>query len=752
MIKKAAAAFAAFAMLTNTAFASILGSEAVSQKSYGISDGTVLHENKFMSDQKGVGLQSEYYAEYIPNTATVPVVVTGEAVFGKRTAAEAAAYMQENGMRPMLGINASYFSLKTGVPMGHVISGGRVVSKDTTTLQGIGFLEDGSAFIAPLSIGVTVSTIHGDVGVDNVNKHNGAALACISMFTPDFGVQTENEAEVLSLVLDVPQDLTIGSEFEAKVKAKSVHTGGIPIGDNEIVLTVNTVGSYEYHYNLMNALNEGDTITISCSAGGDERWGKAVEGLASVGETLISGGTVYTEFTKGAAPRTAVGITAEGKVIFYVIDGRQSGHSYGVQLKTLAARMAELGCVDAINLDGGGSSSVSGVYPGADSIEVLNSPSDGALRKVTNFIFLKNNNERTNLLGSIYTMPQQEKYLTGTTVALESTGIDTAYYKTDAGAVEYSVEGESIVDANSLTLIGNGTVRLTSKSGEVETVSENYVYDNPDSITLIANGNEVKSLTLADGAAVSLAAEAYVGSNKLISDKSCFSFSVGEEFGSIENDVFTARSNRTVSGVLTVTAGKKSVEIPVTVVNDNYVFSDTTEHWARDMIRYMAERGAVNGYETDGGKIFMPDNSITRGEFAVMLAGYLSLDTTAYENDEKVFDDEIPAWALGSINAMYSLGFVSGKQSDNGLFFAPADKITRAEAAAIIGRTLPFLTDEADVGFTDAAKIPDWASTFVARLVSAGIISGYEDNTLRPQNAVTRAEAVTMLYKVSGIK
>lgn len=750
MNKRFMAALMSVMLLHQAAFASVLGSETVSQKQYDISDGTMLYENKIMSDQSGVGLQSEYYALYTPNDDTVPVVVNGKSVFGKKTAAQAAEYMTENGMRPMLGINAAYFSLQTGVTMGHIISGGRVVSKDTTTLQGIGFNADGTGFIAPLAIKVNVSTEHGDVGVDNVNKHNGAALACITLFTPDFSAQSENEAEVVSVVLETEEDLKIGSEFEAKVKSRTQHIGGVELKEGEMVLTVNVNGSYDYHRNLMNALNEGDTIKISCIAEGDERWLNAEEAIASVGETLISAGEINDSLPKGAAPRTAVGITGEGKIVFYVIDGRQKGISYGVQLKTLAKRMAELGCVDAINLDGGGSTSISGVYPGADEIAVLNSPSDGRLRGVANFIFLKNNNPRTDIIKSIYTTPNQEKYLSGTSDVLSSVGVDTAYYKTELENVEYTTDGESVIDGNNVTFVGNGTVKITSKSGDIETVSEHYVYDTPD-IKVYMDKKEVPAITIPDGMTVGLSAKAFSGSAELIADNSLFGFTVEGDIGTFENGVFTAKADITTEGSITVTAGKSTKVIPVTVTNDKYIFGDTIKHWARDMIKLLADKNVISGYETEEGLLFKPDNSISRAEFAVMLARFMEIDTKAYENDELAFDDELPSWAKGSINALYSLGFVSGKPTENGIEFAPSDKITRSEAAAIIGRTLPHLTEEAELVFEDTDSIPSWARSYVAVLFRSGIISGGDDNTFMPDRDVTRAESATMLYKITQI-
>lgn len=751
MKRKITAAVIAAIMLPHAALASILGSVPISLYSYEISDGTTLYENKFMSDQNGVGQQSEYYAEYTPNSDTVPVVITGESIYGKRNAAQAAEYMKNNGMRPMVGINASYFSLKTGVPMGHVISEGRVMSKDSSTLQSIGFAADGTAFIAPLAINTTLKTENGDAEIANVNKYNVATLPGISMYNSDFGPQTRNNVESLTVILDVKEgELSIGKSITAEVCDKFVYTGGLAIEEGKIMLSINIDGNYEYHYNILNALNVGDVVSIACSAEGDERWNNVTNGLGSEGETLIKDGVVGSGFASGAAPRTAVGITANGNVLFYVIDGRQTGHSYGVQLKTLAARLSELGCVDAINLDGGGSTSISGVYPGADEIAVINSPSDGSLRQVTNFIFLKNVNERSGVLKSIYVTPQQQKYLSGTSASLSAAGIDTAYYSMDAGEVAYSVSGESTVEGNVVTFNGNGTVEVTAASGDVSTVSKHYVYDMPDEIVVMSNNSRISELTLQNGSTAALSAEAYVGYNKLISGSGSFKYTVEGNIGSVSADgVFSAQADRTTSGSIIVTGGRKSVTIPVKVVNDDYIFHDITSHWAKEMIRDMARAGVVSGYENSNGLAFLPDNNITRAEFAVMLAGYLKLDLTAYENAGTVFDDEVPAWAKNAAAAMYELGYISGVQDGNRLLFAANNKLTRAEAAAMIGRTQPMLTDEAELTFSDTASIPAWAKTFTARLVKAGVLSGYEDKTVRPMNNVTRAEAVTLLYKVS---
>ncbi len=84
-------------------------------------------------------------------------------------------------------------------------------------------------------------------------------------------------------------------------------------------------------------------------------------------------------------PRTAAGVSADGRtLILAVVDGRQKGYSVGVTLPELADLMIELGAANAVNLDGGGSSSF--IYHSTDGAEITNRPSDGHWRPVGNHL------------------------------------------------------------------------------------------------------------------------------------------------------------------------------------------------------------------------------------------------------------------------------------------------------------------------------------------------------------------------------
>ena len=85
-------------------------------------------------------------------------------------------------------------------------------------------------------------------------------------------------------------------------------------------------------------------------------------------------------------PRSAVGLTADGRLILATVDGRETGVSLGVRLPELAELMLSRGAVQAINLDGGGSSALVIRRAGATSLALVTKPSDGAERAVTNSI------------------------------------------------------------------------------------------------------------------------------------------------------------------------------------------------------------------------------------------------------------------------------------------------------------------------------------------------------------------------------
>jgi exopolysaccharide biosynthesis protein len=100
---------------------------------------------------------------------------------------------------------------------------------------------------------------------------------------------------------------------------------------------------------------------------------------------LVKNGAAVPGKTKARHPRTAVGLDASGrKLIILVADGRRPGVSIGLSNDETAAEMLRLGCYQAINLDGGGSTVMAVRDAASGQMKILNTPSDGHERAVAN--------------------------------------------------------------------------------------------------------------------------------------------------------------------------------------------------------------------------------------------------------------------------------------------------------------------------------------------------------------------------------
>ena len=110
------------------------------------------------------------------------------------------------------------------------------------------------------------------------------------------------------------------------------------------------------------------------------------EAVGGFGAVLIRDGEIAVSknenYTNSRASRTASGITADGKVVMMVLDGRQEPFSAGGSMEEIAQIMLEAGCVEAVNLDGGGSTTYLSKPEGADNLQLVNRPSDGFARSV----------------------------------------------------------------------------------------------------------------------------------------------------------------------------------------------------------------------------------------------------------------------------------------------------------------------------------------------------------------------------------
>lgn len=196
--------------------------------------------------------------------------------------------------------------------------------------------------------------------------------------------------------------------------------------------------------------------------------GNVREAVAGFGDIFENGHAHSGLDNTTRASRTAIGIKADGTVVMLMVDGRQAPYSVGMTMAEVAASMEALGCVEAVNLDGGGSSTFATQREGESEnntsagLTLRCRPSDGYERKVSNTIMVLSNAQPTGTFDHAVLTPNNEVYTPGSTVQFKAAGVDAAGGRADipAGAAWTVLSGSGRIDAD-------GAYTATDDCGEV---------------------------------------------------------------------------------------------------------------------------------------------------------------------------------------------------------------------------------------------------------------------------------------------
>ncbi|MDF2626695.1 MAG: hypothetical protein K0R39_526 [Symbiobacteriaceae bacterium] len=208
----------------------------------------------------------------------------------------------------------------------------------------------------------------------------------------------------------------------------------------------------------------------------------------------------------------------------------------------------------------------------------------------------------------------------------------------------------------------------------------------------------------------------------------------------------------TLTGAVMGTAGNMGLTASKFVVDRVDSFSDVAPtHWARPYVEVMHHVGVVNGR---GAGTFAPDQSVTRAEFAKMLALTLGREPSGASAAPAFADVPADFWGKAYIEALAESGLIRGEEVDGKVYFRPDRTITRAEAATILGRVLGAY-DTGDSGvmpFADAKEVPAWAAPAVAMMAEMGWIKGFPDGKYYPGSTLKRDQAARVLANFLGMQ
>lgn len=236
----------------------------------------------------------------------------------------------------IVAVNGAFFKPQTGCPLGTLMIDGKMYTGPIHNRVAMGFFENGYA-MGRVELDACVKKGLDTIKVDNINQPRTLSVNVI-VYTPDWGSYAPISPKYGTQVL-VSDNRVVSV---SPVRAQIPENGYVLVGPAS----------------KLGKLKRGDKVTLDIKT--SPEW-KNVKHIVSGGPYLVKDGEVFVDMTAqklncigGRNPRTAIGYTKDNHVIIVTADGRE-GSSIGLTLNELARFMQSLGCVNAMNLDGGGS-------------------------------------------------------------------------------------------------------------------------------------------------------------------------------------------------------------------------------------------------------------------------------------------------------------------------------------------------------------------------------------------------------------
>lgn len=265
-------------------------------------------------------------------------------------------------------VNGAYFA-SNGRPLGVLMIDGELITEPYANRTAVG-LWPGGAVID--NVGFLGEVWHEGHLLANVSGINRPRLQDeLIVYTEAYGTKTNTNAYGYEVVV------VDGAVVQLQPQGNStIPSGGF------------VLSGHGAQRDILSQLKVGDLVEVILTLHPDwTAWG--IDQIIGGGPRLVRSGVLditgeaelfKDDILKGRAPRTAIGITADNKLLLVTVNGRQPHVSVGMTLEELGNLLIELGALEAMNLDGGGSTTM------VIRNLVLNLPSDGKERAVSNAI------------------------------------------------------------------------------------------------------------------------------------------------------------------------------------------------------------------------------------------------------------------------------------------------------------------------------------------------------------------------------
>lgn len=491
------------------------------------------------------------------------------------------------GRTTVAAINADFFDInETGAPLGPGVEEGRPTHSPAPGVsEAVGVGPDQAGRVLGLYFDGTLTLPD---GAHPLGGHNAANVPAdgIGAYNAQWG-----EAD-RAMTVDGATEVTEAAVRDGKVAEVTAGPGKGAIAEGTTVLVGRDTGA-----KILAQLRPGDAVQVEYDVRTDD--GSSVPRTAVGGRGVLVEDGVPQDWegrpNNTAAPRTAVGFSKDGGTMHVLtVDGRQADAG-GVTLTQLAKMMDALGAYDALNLDGGGSSTLVARAPGSDERFVENSPSDGEEREVPNGLAftapggsgtLKDFRVTTAadpaLAPGVDPVPggHPDRVFPGLTRELDAAGYDETYGPAPGRPSWSSNRGDvgGVDGDGTFTARRGGTAKVTARRGGAAGSIELTVLDRLERIT--PTSERVGLAAPGDAAAFGIVGRDAHGASapvdpadvRLDYDRTLFDVAPDERSGG-----FTVRARTTeptASGVLKATVQGKVTHVALTVGLTESVLAD----------------------------------------------------------------------------------------------------------------------------------------------------------------------------------
>ncbi|WP_406373277.1 phosphodiester glycosidase family protein [Streptomyces sp. NBC_01550] len=470
------------------------------------------------------------------------------------------------------GVNGEFFDIgASNAALGGEVQNGQLVkSADISGRQHVGVSKDGIAQLVDLTVNANANFAGADHKVLSLNAANGGGVPADGLiaFTPAWGDYSRNGG-----LTGVPNDQIA----EVLVKNGSVVSvtpngpaGSGTIADDSFVLVGRGASA-----TALRTLQPGDPVKLDYDLA--DNAAKTMKFALGHGGTIVSGGKVVSGLDTSIAPRTALGFKNGGKTLVLATwDGPGGTGKGGVGIDKEARDLAAMGVETAVNLDGGGSSTMVARALGEDAATVRNVPSDGHERNDPNGVGVfvaKGDGKLDQLLvkpaPGAASADGGVKVFAGLHRALVAEGVDDHQtpVTVDPKSVRWSANGAS-VKGGTLTapIKAHGTLTVNAHVGGEHAQEKVSVLGTVDSVEMSSQRLSIPDATPDNVVSVSVTGRDAQGYTAPI-DPQDLSLDYDHSVVDIKSvDGKLKITPLTDAGtILTVSVGGKSVQLPITV-------------------------------------------------------------------------------------------------------------------------------------------------------------------------------------------